>query len=82
MLCHISTIFRTGDVTFIWTLSPNASFYDIKITRDKTEDRDWIRVKETQYTVRNTLLYDVIKINFKAYGSMIENTMIYKGILF
>lgn len=82
MLSDISTIFRTGDVTFIWTPSPSASFYDIKITRDKTEDRDWIRVQETQYTVRNSLLYDVIKINFKANGSMIENTMIYKGILF
>uniref|UniRef100_A0A8W8P3S2 Uncharacterized protein n=1 Tax=Magallana gigas TaxID=29159 RepID=A0A8W8P3S2_MAGGI len=78
MLSDISTIFRTGNVTFIWTPSPSASFYDIKITRDKTEDRDWIRVQETQYTVRNSLLYDVIKINFKANGSMIENTMIYK----
>nr|XP_034315742.1 uncharacterized protein LOC117685460 [Crassostrea gigas] len=78
MLSHISTIFRTGDVTFNWTPSPRASFYDIKITRDKTEDRDWIRVQETKYTVRNSLLYDVIKIDFKAYGSMVENTMIYK----
>lgn len=54
--------FRFGDVTFTWTLPANSSMCNVSITKD-TIPGPWTRVYDTQYTVRDALLYDIICIN-------------------
>uniref|UniRef100_A0A8W8P7N7 Uncharacterized protein n=1 Tax=Magallana gigas TaxID=29159 RepID=A0A8W8P7N7_MAGGI len=66
----------SGNVIFTWTPS-NYSSYDVLITRDTTQD-SWIRVIDTQYTVRDALLYDSITFNVKTPPWFVDNMLIYK----
>lgn len=76
----ISTKFLSGNVIFTWTPS-NYSFYDVLIIRDTTAD-SWTRVFDTQYTVRDVLMYNSITINVKTYGSVADNRKTYNGTRF
>eukprot|EP00105_Crassostrea_gigas_P018957 XP_011437252.1 PREDICTED: uncharacterized protein LOC105335170 isoform X2 [Crassostrea gigas] len=66
----------SGNVIFTWTPS-NYSSHFILITRDTTRDKIWTRVTDTQYTVRDVLLYDNITINVRTPGSATDNRMAY-----
>lgn len=50
---------------FIWAPSPGSSGIDILITLDKVSS-SWTRVNDTQYTVRNALLYEAINIRLRS----------------
>uniref|UniRef100_A0A8W8P3Z9 Uncharacterized protein n=1 Tax=Magallana gigas TaxID=29159 RepID=A0A8W8P3Z9_MAGGI len=62
----------SGNVIFTWRPSYSSSYY-VLITRDTTRDRIWTRVTDTQYTVRDVLLYDNITINVRTPGSATDN---------
>lgn len=62
---EISSKFMFGDVIFIWAPSPGSSGIDILITLDKVSS-SWTRVNDTQYTVRNALLYEAINIRLRS----------------
>nr|XP_034322741.1 uncharacterized protein LOC109617562 isoform X2 [Crassostrea gigas] len=66
----------SGNVIFTWTPSNHSSHF-ILITRDTTRDKIWTRVTDTQYTVRDVLLYDNITINVRTPGSATDNRMAY-----
>lgn len=76
---YLSTKFMYGNVIFAWTTS-NYSFYDVQLTRDTTKD-PWTRVSDTQYTVRDVLLYDSITINVRTPGSVADNKETYNGTI-
>eukprot|EP00105_Crassostrea_gigas_P041559 XP_019925707.1 PREDICTED: uncharacterized protein LOC105335173 [Crassostrea gigas] len=73
---QISTRFMSGNVIFTWTPS-NYSSYDVLITRDTTSDTLWTRVSDTQYTVRDVLLYEKITINVRETSSSVDNRLTY-----
>lgn len=75
---QISTKYMSGNVIFTWT-PLNFSFYDVRLTRDTTADY-WTRVSDTQYTVRDVLLYDSITINVRRSGLTVDNIMTYNGL--
>lgn len=70
----------SGNVIFTWTPS-NYSTYDVLITRDTTRDTTWTRVSDTQYTVRDVLLYKKITINVRTIGSNVDNKLTYNGTI-
>lgn len=51
-----------GDVTFKWISLTNSSMYSVSISKDSVSG-PLTRVYDTQYTVRDALLYDIICIN-------------------
>lgn len=75
-----STMFISGNVIFTWT-SSNDSDYDVLVYRDRTFSSKWIRVYDTQYTVKDVMLYDFIKIYvyMRAFTSSEYNVMTYNG---
>lgn len=70
--------FLFGDMTFMWTSSTNTLMYNVSISKDTTPG-PWSRVYNTQYTVRNALLFKNITINVKL---QITTLNIYSGQLF
>lgn len=78
-ILQTSTMFISGNVTFTWT-SSKYSLYDVVVYRDRTSDSSWTRVSDTQYTVKDVMLYDFIKIfvHMRASASSQYNVMTYK----
>lgn len=79
-ILQISPMFLLGNVIFTWT-SSNYSSYDVLLIRDTTAD-PWARVYDTQFTVRDVLLYDSITINMRIPGSSVDNRMTYNGTFY
>lgn len=79
-ILRTSTVFISGNVIFKWT-SSNYSLYDVVVYRDRTSDSSWTRVSDTQYTVKDVMLYDFIKIYvyMRAFTSSEYNVMTYNG---
>lgn len=77
-ILRTSTVFISGNVIFKWT-SSNYSLYDVVVYRDRTSDSSWTRVSDTQYTVKDVMLYDFIKIYvyMRAFTSSEYNVMTY-----
>lgn len=59
-----------------WTPLPNSSSYDVLITRNNASDV-WTRWLNTEYTVKDVLLYDSITINVRTPGSYVNNIVTY-----
>lgn len=57
----ISTKYMSGNVIFTWPSSGNSSSYDVTITRNTTAGRS-DRVTDSQYEVKDAILYDFIDI--------------------
>lgn len=76
-ILQISARFSSGNVIFTWTPS-YYSMYNVLLTRD-TSSNDSALVNNTQYTVRDVLLYDSITISVKSIGSPVDNRMTYNG---
>ena len=68
-----------GNVIFSWEGDP-AQLHYVLITRDGVPDRYWNLITGIQYTVKDALLYDSIRISVDVPGST-TNNMTYKGIL-
>lgn len=68
----ISTSFISGNLVFRWTTLPNSSSYDVLITRNNASDV-WTRCLNAEYTVKDVLLYDLVRINVKATALDVEN---------
>ncbi|XP_052710525.1 uncharacterized protein LOC128184925 [Crassostrea angulata] len=75
-ILHISTLFMSGNVVFRWTPSSNSSNYYVFITRDRSTDAR-TRVYDTQYTVKDAILYDSITINVRTPESLADNVVTY-----
>nr|XP_022305662.1 uncharacterized protein LOC111112451 isoform X2 [Crassostrea virginica] len=69
----ISTRFKNGDILFSW-YNPQETYryYYLTINNQKV---GWI--KDTEYTVKNALMYDFIHITVKAGGSSKDNKLTY-----
>lgn len=76
---QITTKFMAGNVIFTWN-STNYSLYDVLITRDTARDA-WTRVIDTQYIVRDVLLYNNITINVRTPRSTTDNILKYNGTI-
>lgn len=78
-----STMFISGNVISKWT-SSNSSFYEVFVYRDCTGDSNWTRVSDTQYTVKDVMLYDfiIIYVYTRASVSPEYNIMSYNGLVF
>lgn len=76
-----STMFISGNVIFTWT-SSNDSDYDVLVYRDRTFSSKWIRVYDTQYTVKDVMLNYFIEIfvDMRAIVSSEYNIMTYNGL--
>lgn len=76
-----STMFISGNVIFTWT-SSNDSDYDALVYRDRTFSSKWIRVYDTQYTVKDVMLNYFIEIfvDMRAIVSSEYNIMTYNGL--
>lgn len=79
-------MFNSGNVIFKWT-SSNYSFYDVVVLKDHTRDSSWTRVYDTQYTVKDVMLYDLIKlyVHTRAPGLPVSEYNImpfYNGLVF
>ena len=48
----------------------------------RQEHYPWYRVNETQYTVKDPVLYDSFSINVRIPNNEIDNKMTYKGIIY
>ncbi|XP_065931252.1 uncharacterized protein [Magallana gigas] len=72
-----SSKFLFGDVTFMWTSTMNSSMYSVSIRKDAIPGL-WTRVYDTQYTVRDALLYDNISINVRLPESNVDNIFTFK----
>lgn len=67
----------SGDVTFNWASLPGSSEFDVLITMDKVSS-NWTRVNDTQYTVRQALLFK--EINIRLISLTLESgEMTFKG---
>lgn len=75
-----STSFISGNLVFRWTPLPNSSSYDVLITRNNASDV-WTRWLNTEYTVKDVLLYDSITINVRTPGSYVDNIVTYNGLV-
>lgn len=75
---YISIRSISGDVTSKWTSSTNSSMYNVSISKDMIPD-PWKRVYNTQYTVRDALLYDNISIIVRLLEYNIDNILEFKG---
>eukprot|EP00105_Crassostrea_gigas_P018388 XP_011436498.1 PREDICTED: uncharacterized protein LOC105334657 isoform X2 [Crassostrea gigas] len=75
-ILHISTLFMSGNVVFRWTPSSNSSNYYVFITRDRITDAR-THVYDTQYTVKDAILYDSITINVRTPESLADNVVTY-----
>lgn len=62
----------------MWTSLTNSLWYNVLINKDTTPD-PWTRVYDTQYTVRDALLYDNISINVRLPESNVDNIFTFKG---
>lgn len=76
---QISTMFTLGEVRFSWK-PLDYSLYDVLLTKDDSPDA-WVRVSDSQYTVKHVLLYDSIRINVRTSGSNVINVMTYNGLM-
>ena len=76
----ISTKFMDGNVTFSWEGDP-AQLYYVLITKDGVQDSKWNDITGIQYTVKDALMYDSIRINVAVLNGA-TNSMTYKGILY
>lgn len=56
----------------------NSSMYSVSISKD-TIPGPWTRVYDTQYTVRDALLYDNISINVRLPESNVDSIFTFKG---
>lgn len=56
----------------------NSSMYSVSIRKDAIPGL-WTRVYDTQYTVRDALLYDNISINVRLPESNVDNIFTFKG---
>lgn len=65
-------------MVFRWPPSPSTLFYDVLIARDEAYN-SWTRVSDTQYTVRDVVLYDSITIHVRTPGSSVDNRITYNG---
>ncbi|XP_065931361.1 uncharacterized protein [Magallana gigas] len=72
---QLSAKFMSGNVIFKW-ISSNYSSYDVELFRDTKRDA-WTRVNDTQYTVKDALMYDNITINVRTPGSATNNKETY-----
>nr|XP_034331254.1 uncharacterized protein LOC117690733 isoform X2 [Crassostrea gigas] len=72
---QISTMFISGEVSFSWK-PLDYSLYDVLLTKDDSPDA-WVRVSDSQYTVKHVLLYDSIRIIVRRSGSNVINIMTY-----
>lgn len=77
---QISTMFISGEVRFSWK-PLDYSLYDVLLTKDDSPDA-WVRVSDSQYTVKHVLLYDSIRINVRTSGSNVINIITYNGLIF
>lgn len=75
-----STSFISGNLVFRWTPLPNSYSYDVLITRNNASDV-WTRWINTEYTVKDVLLYDSITINVRTPGSYVDNIVTYNGLV-
>ncbi|XP_052710539.1 hemicentin-1-like [Crassostrea angulata] len=75
-ILYISTLFMSGNVVFRWTPSSNSSNYYVFITRDRITDAR-THVYDTQYTVKDAILYDSITINVRTPESLADNVVTY-----
>lgn len=75
-----STSFISGNLVFRWTPLPNSYSYDVLITRNNASDV-WTRWLNTEYTVKDVLLYDSITINVRTPGSYVNNIVTYNGLV-
>lgn len=75
-----STSFISGNLVFRWTPLPNSYSYDVLITRNNASDV-WTRWINTEYTVKDVLLYDSITINVRTPGSYVNNIVTYNGLV-
>lgn len=75
-----STSFISGNLVFRLTPLPNSSSYDVLITRNNASDV-WTRWINTEYTVKDVLLYDSITINVRTPGSYVDNIVTYNGLV-
>uniref|UniRef100_K1QI22 Ig-like domain-containing protein n=1 Tax=Magallana gigas TaxID=29159 RepID=K1QI22_MAGGI len=66
----------SGNVVFRWTPSSNSSNYYVFITRDRITDAR-THVYDTQYTVKDAILYDSITINVRTPESLADNVVTY-----
>lgn len=66
----------SGNVVFRWTPSSNSSNYYVFITRDRSTDAR-THVYDTQYTVKDAILYDSITINVRTPESLADNVVTY-----
>ena len=73
----ISTRFKNGDVLFSW-YNPQETYIYYYLTINN-QSVGWI--KDTEYTVKNALMYDFIHITVKAGGSSKDNQLTYNGEL-
>lgn len=79
-ILRISTLFRSGNVVFRWTPSSNSSYYYVFITRDRITDAR-THVYDSQYTVKDAILYDSITINVRTPESLADNVVTYNGLI-
>lgn len=75
-----STSFISGNLVFRLTPLPNSSSYDVIITRNNASDV-WTRWLNTEYTVKDVLLYDSITINVRTLGSYVNHIVTYNGMV-
>lgn len=75
-----STSFISGNLVFRWTPLPNSYSYDVLITRNNASDV-WTRWLNTEYTVKDVLLYDSITINVRTPGSYVNTIVTYNGLV-
>lgn len=75
-----STSFISGNLVFRWTPLPNSYSYDVLITRNNASDV-WTRWLNTEYTVKDVLLYDSITINVRTPGSYVNHIVTYNGLV-
>uniref|UniRef100_A0A8W8J6F4 Ig-like domain-containing protein n=1 Tax=Magallana gigas TaxID=29159 RepID=A0A8W8J6F4_MAGGI len=68
-------MFISGEVSFSWK-PLDYSLYDVLLTKDDSPDA-WVRVSDSQYTVKHVLLYDSIRIIVRRSGSNVINIMTY-----
>ena len=77
----LSTQFINGEFLFLLN-GDSTETYDVQLTRDGEPPFPWYRVTGKQYTVKNALLYDSIRVNVSLLDNPISITSTYKGILY
>nr|XP_022306370.1 uncharacterized protein LOC111112826 isoform X2 [Crassostrea virginica] len=73
----LSTQFINGEFLFLLN-GDSTETYDVQLTRDGEPPFPWYRVTGKQYTVKNALLYDSIRVNVSLPDNPINITRTYK----